>query len=299
MPKQLLIISGKGGTGKTTITAALAAMAKNTVIADCDVDAANLYILLQPDNSKEMSFGGGKVAVLDTKKCSLCGLCEEYCRYDAISIHRKKVQISETACEGCGLCTRVCPEKAIQLLQSFKSKWFKGSTRFGPMVHARLGIGEDNSGKLVTEIRQEAFHTAKANKINTVIIDGPPGIGCPVIASLTGTDMVLIVAEPTKSGIHDLKRTITLTESFSIKTAILINKSDINIGLSEEIEHYCNEKKIKLIGKLPFDKIFVESMLQRMTLPEFFSENDENKNYKNLNIELNSIWEQIKLMLPL
>lgn len=299
MPKQLVVISGKGGTGKTTIAAALTSIANNSVITDCDVDAANLYIILKPNNNSKHQFGGGKLAVPDHEKCTLCETCIQYCRFNAISIRNNKIHISETACEGCGLCMRVCPENAIKLTQSFKSKWFTADTRYGPMVHAKLGIGEDNSGKLVTELRQQAVEISREKDINLIIIDGPPGIGCPVIASITGADMALIVTEPTKSGVHDLKRTLNLAENFSIKTAILINKADINPELTGEIEALCKTKNIELIGKLPFDKTFVNSMVQRLTLTEYIQKNNMQENNRKLNVALHSIWEKIKLMLPL
>ena len=267
--QQITVISGKGGTGKTTFTSAFASLAENSVFADCDVDAANLYLVLSPDNYHEEVFLGAKTAVIDHDKCTDCGICKEVCRFDAIDWVNGQIEISEFACDGCELCMRVCPFGAIKMEQSKDSQWFIGNTRFGPMVHARLGIAEDLSGKLVTVVREEAKKIAKKENRDGILIDGPPGIGCPVIASVTGTDKVVAVTEPSQSGLHDLKRIVEMVGNFDLVPFVIINKYDVNKSMTREIERYCQKNDIPLIGEIPFDETMVEAMVAQKTIIEF------------------------------
>ncbi|MBE9481332.1 MAG: P-loop NTPase [Bacteroidetes bacterium] len=285
--KQITIISGKGGTGKTSITAALASVAENAVIADCDVDAADLFLVLKPQILFENKYLGGKTAVIDYSKCTNCGICKDLCRFDAINTVGDRITISEFSCDGCELCKRVCPEDAISMIQSDSSRWFISDSRFGPMVYARLGIAEDNSGKLVTVVREEAKKIAKAKNRDFVIIDGPPGIGCPVIASITGVNIAIIVTEPTQSGLHDLKRVVELVNNFSIKALIILNKFDLNKEMTEVIEKYCKKNDIEIIAWIPFNRIFVDAMVNQQTIVEY------NK-FSELSNIIQSIWNKIQ-----
>ena len=285
--KQITIISGKGGTGKTSIIAALASVAENAVIADCDVDAADLFLVLKPKILFENKYLGGKTAVIDYSKCTNCGICEDLCRFDAINTIENRVTISEFSCDGCELCKRACPEDAISMIQSDSSRWFISDSRFGPMVYARLGIAEDNSGKLVTIVREEAKRIAKAKNKDFVIIDGPPGIACPVIASITGVDIAIIVTEPTQSGLHDLKRIVELVNNFNIKPLIILNKFDLNKEMTEVIEKYCKKTDIEIIAWIPFNRIFVDAMVNQQTIVEY------NKFSELTNI-IQSIWNKIQ-----
>ena len=285
--KQITIISGKGGTGKTSIIAALASVAENAVIADCDVDAADLFLVLKPQILFENKYLGGKTAVIDYSKCTNCGICKDLCRFDAINTIENRITISEFSCDGCELCKRVCPEDAISMIQSDSSRWFISDSRFGPMVYARLGIAEDNSGKLVTVVREEAKKIAKDKNRDFVIIDGPPGIGCPVIASITGVDIAIIVTEPTQSGLHDLKRVVELVNNFNIKPLIILNKFDLNKEMSEVIEKYCKKNDIEIIAWIPFNRIFVDAMVNQQTIVEY------NK-FSELSNIIQSIWNKIQ-----
>ncbi|GAI05092.1 unnamed protein product, partial [marine sediment metagenome] len=218
--KQIVVISGKGGTGKSVIAGSFASLAKNKVMADCDVDAADLHLLLHPTVKETHEFSGGKTAFIDERRCTECGKCQEVCRFEAIDNY----VVDPISCEGCGVCFHICPEKAIKMVDDLSGKWFVSETKYGPFVHAKLGIAEENSGKLVTLVRQNAKLIAEKEKRDFVIIDGPPGIGCPVIASLSGVDIALIVTEPTLSGIHDLERIVGVAHHFGIKGVVCINK---------------------------------------------------------------------------
>ncbi len=266
--KQLVIISGKGGTGKTIISASIASLAQNKVIADCDVDAANLYLLLQPEIQETHQFSGGKKAHIDVEKCTLCRECIDVCRFDAIA-ENEEIFIDPISCEGCGVCSYICPADAIKMEKAISGEWYVSKTKYGPFVHARLGIGEENSGKLVAEVRKKAKEIAEQNNMDFVIIDGPPGIGCPVISSLSGTDLALVVTEPTLSGIHDMERVVQTAHHFQIQTACCINKYDINLQNSIQIENWCNKNSISLLGKIPFDEKVTKSMVQGIPLPEY------------------------------
>ncbi len=274
--KELVVISGKGGTGKTSITAAFASLAQNAVLADCDVDAADLHLVLSPAIKQESDFSGGRQASIITEKCIGCGKCANMCRFGAIKLNGlandiigKTYKVDSVSCEGCKVCVEFCPVDAISFEPAVNGKWFISDTRFGPMVHARLGIAEENSGKLVTLIRKEAKRIAEERNKNLLIIDGSPGIGCPVIASITGSDLVLVVTEPTLSGIHDLERVSQLTSNFSIKTLVCVNKSDINPDMTERIEKYAKEKGLKVVGKIPYDESFTKAQIMKATLIEY------------------------------
>ena len=263
--KQLTVISGKGGTGKTTITAAFAALAQNKVMADADVDAADLHLILKPSIEKEEAFYGGRVPFLDKDKCDECGLCIEKCRFEAIH----DFVIDPIACDGCGVCAQICPKNAITMKEKLCGQWFISQTRFGPLVHARLGIAEENSGKLVALVRQQARVIAEKKKMDYIIIDGPPGIGCPVISSISGVDLVLAVTEPTLSGIHDLERILGVARHFNVPAMVCINKSDINRENTEKIKKYCQKNRISVAGEIPYDPIVTKAMVAGKTVVEF------------------------------
>jgi len=266
---EIAIISGKGGTGKSSISAAFATMQPNVMLADCDVDAANLYILFQPTHEHEEAFVSGYKALIDKDICTNCGECISYCRFDAIDEIDGEVLINETSCDGCKLCSRICPTEAITMVQENQSRMYSGSFRNGKMVYGRLSPGEENSGRLVDVVREEAKKVAKASGIETIIIDGPPGIGCPVISTITGVNKVVIITEPTLSGLHDLKRTIEVCSKFKLTTMVIINKFDLNADMAAEIETYCNSLNIEVIAKLPFDKMVVDAMVNCKSIMEF------------------------------
>lgn len=282
--KQLVVISGKGGTGKTVITAAFAALSKNAVFADCDVDAADLHLLLNPKILERHEFKSGKTAVINKAKCEHCGACMSACRFDAIS--EENYAVDPISCEGCGVCFHVCPNRAIRMKENLSGEWFISETKYGPFVHAKLGIAEENSGKLVTVVRQNAKLIAEKENRDLIIIDGPPGIGCPVISSITGTDAVLIVTEPTLSGIHDMVRVIELAQHFKVKTFVIINKYDLNAEMTEKIEEYCKKNSINIAGKIMYDSIVTSAMVNQKTVIEY-SDGDVTRQIKD-------IWEIIQ-----
>ncbi len=263
--KQVVVISGKGGTGKTVVTGSLASLAKNKVMVDCDVDAADLHLLLHPTVKERHEFRSGQTAVIDRKLCKKCGKCAGVCRFEAV---KSDFSIESFSCEGCGLCSRVCPNNAIRMEENISGEWFISDTKHGSFVHAKLGIAEENSGKLVAKIRQVAKELAEKQALDYVIIDGPPGIGCPVIASLSGVDCALIVTEPTLSGLHDAQRVIEVAEHFDIPVKMVVNKYDLNNRVMLEIESFCKNKAIPVIGKIAFDKAVVESMVSGKTIVE-------------------------------
>jgi len=263
--KEVVVLSGKGGTGKTSIVASFAAIAKKKVLADCDVDAADLYLLLQPQVEQEHEFWSGQTAYIDNEKCIECGLCQEVCRFGAI----ENYVVDPISCEGCGFCSRVCPVDAITMRESMSGHWFISATRYGPLVHARLGIAQENSGKLVALVRQNAKHIAEGEDLSYLIVDGPPGIGCPAISSLSGADLALLVTEPTLSGMHDLDRIIELCRHFGIPALVCINKYDINEENSQQIENYCARQKVEVVSRIPFDDVVTEALINGLPVVEF------------------------------
>jgi MinD superfamily P-loop ATPase len=263
--KQLTVISGKGGTGKTTILASLAALAKRAVLVDADVDAADLHLLLKPQIQRREPFVASQVAVIDPEKCDRCGKCAEICRFDAI----RDSQVDPISCEGCGVCFHVCPRAAILMKEVQSGEWFISQTRFGPMVHAKLGVAQENSGKLVTLVRKEAQRIAREQNFPLILIDGPPGIGCPVIASLGGVDAALVVTEPSLSGIHDLERVLEVCRHFQVPAWVCVNKWDINPENTRRIEQYCQEKGSPVIGEILFDPVVTRAMISERTVLEY------------------------------
>jgi MinD superfamily P-loop ATPase len=256
--KELVVLSGKGGTGKTSIVGSLAALAEDKILADCDVDAADLHLLLEPVIRQEHEFWSGQVAVIDEEKCTQCGLCEELCRFEAIEDFR----VDPVSCEGCGFCYHICPAEAITMKENLSGHWFISDTKYGPLVHARLGIAQENSGKLVALVRQQAKEMAEKQGADLIISDGPPGIGCPVISSLSGASLALLVTEPTLSGIHDLERVLGVCRHFSVPALVCINKYDINEDNAGRIEDYCREQGIELAARIPFDNIVTEALVK-------------------------------------
>ncbi|MFC1676168.1 ATP-binding protein [Planctomycetota bacterium] len=276
--KEIVVISGKGGTGKTSIVAAFASLAKNAVFADCDVDAADLHLVLEPDVKQTSDFSGGKQASIIAEKCIGCGKCKELCKFDAINfdgpandIVAKTFTVDPISCEGCKVCVEFCPVDVIEFNDSINGQWFISDTRFGTMVHAKLGIAEENSGKLVSLIRKETKRIAEEQNKDLIIIDGSPGIGCPVIASIAGADLVLIITEPTLSGKHDLERVAELAAGFKIPTLVAINKFDLNSDMAEQIEKDVLKRNIKVVGKIRYDKAFTKAQVMKTSVVEYTS----------------------------
>jgi MinD superfamily P-loop ATPase len=276
MVKELVVISGKGGTGKTSVVASFASLAENVVLADCDVDAADLHLILEPKIIRREKFSGGSRARIIEDHCTACGECKEICRFDAIFYNGprngkpgKTFRVDPIACEGCGVCAYFCPENAIEFAPAVNGEWFISDTRYGPMVHAKLGVAEENSGKLVSIVRSQAKKIAEEQRLDLVIIDGSPGIGCPVIASITGSDLVLVVTEPTLSGIHDLERISALTRHFNITTVVCINKYDLNEELSSQIEAKSAELNARVVGKVFYDPVVTKAQIMRSSVIEY------------------------------
>ncbi len=281
--KQITILSGKGGTGKTTITASFAVLARNVVVADCDVDAPDLHMLLHPSIVKTQEFKGSKLAVIDESKCTECGLCREKCRFDAIT---ENFEVDPFACEGCCVCTIVCPVNATTLTERVSGHAYISKTKYGFMAHAMLSPGEANSGKLVTLVRQNAKILAERKKSDLIIIDGSPGIGCPVIASVTGADAGLVVTEPTMSGIHDLERALQLLKHFSVLPFVCVNMCDINEENAEKIVSFCKENSIGVVGKIPFNPAVTKAMVNGNSIVEYAAKSDVAKGIVKM-------WEKI------
>jgi MinD superfamily P-loop ATPase len=268
--KEITVISGKGGTGKTTLTAALASMGKEQVLCDADVDAADLHLILKPDIKETYVFEGAWVARINQNLCASCGICSEYCRFDAIEMDDSGLRrINPYKCEGCRLCERICPSKAISSEKSTNNSWYVSETRAGIMTHASMGPGEENSGKLVTQVRNKAREIAKDKGAHFILTDGPPGTGCAAISSITGTDLVLLVMESSRSSLHDAQRLIELVRQFEIPLYVIINKFDIHLRTTHEIESYLAKQLIPVLCKIPFDTAVVKAMLKGLSFPEF------------------------------
>lgn len=283
---EIAVLSGKGGTGKSGISAALASLAAKIVVADCDVDAANLHLILEPKNYLEAVYVSGQKALIETGKCTSCGICIDYCRFDAIKTTNDSYSVISTACDGCKLCARVCPTEAISMIDQNESRWFAGDIRNGKMVHARLAPGEDNSGKLVNLVRDHARKEAHDIHSDLILIDGPPGIGCPVISTLSGINKVLLVTEPTVSGMHDLKRIAELVFQYKLQVFLVINKCDINPEMTAEIENWATKKQIPVISKIPFSEVWVEAMINCKSIVDWAPDSE-------LSDKIRTIWNKL------
>jgi MinD superfamily P-loop ATPase len=271
--REIVVISGKGGTGKTSLVASFAALGRGQVLADCDVDAADLHLVLGPSVQRRTRFTGGHYAVIRSADCTGCGLCLECCRFDAVTPACPPdgpliCSIDPIACEGCGVCARVCPTGAIDFLERTCGEWFVSTTRYGPMVHARLDVGAENSGKLVTIVRQEARRLAGVEGRDLILVDGPPGIGCPVIASITGASLVLVVTEPTLSGEHDLERVLDLAAHFRLPAAVCVNKWDLNPAMRERIERRARDRDAMVAGRVRYDPAVTAAQVQGKAMVE-------------------------------
>jgi MinD superfamily P-loop ATPase len=281
MVKEITVLSGKGGTGKTSVTASLAVLAQNAVLTDCDVDAPDLHMLLKPEVLEKQEFKASRVAVMDQELCVQCGKCEEHCRFGAI----ENLIIDPVLCEGCGVCAYICPVAAIELEKRVSGYAFISKTKYGPMSHALLNPGEENSGKLVSLVRKNAKKVAEKENCDLIINDGPPGIGCPVIASVGGVDVGLIVVEPTLSGIHDMERALGLLKHFKIPSLVCVNKYDLNTDNTSRIAEFCSSNDVKIVGKIPFDSIVTEAMVAGKPIVEYSPESRVSK-------AIEEMWEQ-------
>ena len=265
--KQLVILSGKGGTGKTSVAAAFADLLSQenapfkTVLADADVDASNLELVLSPSVIEREEFWGGSIAEIDTDNCSACGICAEVCRFDAVSVKDDVYTVDPIACDGCAACVYQCPNEAISMKEQLAGEWYRSESLYGPLFHAMLIPAQENSGKLVTLVKQQARLLALDEAYDLVLVDGPPGIGCPVISAVSGANLALIVAEPTASGVHDMHRVLETTRHFGVEALICINKADIYLDGTNKIEEYCRKENIRMVGKIPFDLMVTESMI--------------------------------------
>jgi len=286
--KSLAVISGKGGTGKTSITAALASLARPVVIADGDVDAADLHLLMKPEIEENGAFVAGFVAVIDRDRCTECGACVEACAFNAIE---KSIQIDTVSCEGCGVCEFVCPHGAISMAAAECGEWFVSKTVVGPMAHARLHPGKENSGRLVSLVRKKAADIGAENGLDLILIDGPPGVGCPVIASIGGVDCVLVVTEPTLSGLHDCERVLDLAAHFKVPAAVAINKCDLNDEIADRIAGMCSKRGVQVVGRVPYNVEFTKAQLEGKSIVEYGSE--------DLSNIMQSIWSNLKRILTI
>ena len=279
--KEIVILSGKGGTGKTSIVASFAAIARSKVLADCDVDAADLHLLLSPEIKENHEFWSGQVAFIDKEKCTECGLCQDVCRFDAID----NFKVDPVSCEGCGFCYHVCPADAVTMRECLAGHWFIADTRYGPLAHAKLGIAQENSGKLVALVRQQAKQIAEKQGLNYIISDGPPGIGCPVISSLSGANLALLITEPTLSGIHDLERVLGTCNHFGIPALVCINKYDINDENTRQIESYCFDQGVEVASKIPFDNVVTQALVQGLPVVEY--------SQGRVTQEIDALWQSV------
>lgn len=287
--KEIVVISGKGGTGKTSLSSSFAYLeGKNALICDCDVDAANMHLLLDADFSKKEDFFSGEVALIDEEICTNCGKCKDVCRFDAIHVEDEQHRVDPISCEGCWYCSRVCPTKAISMnTQKAGDLYISNIKQNAKMVHAKLGFAAENSGKLVAKVKQIGKELAGEIGVDYIITDGSPGIGCPVISSLSGADLVVLVTEATVSGLHDLQRVQKLVKTFNLKAVCIINKYDLNEEMTEKIENFLKEEKIELVAKLPYNEIFTKALATAKPIVEY----DKNS---NLSSQIITAWEKIK-----
>lgn len=288
--KEVAVISGKGGTGKTSLAASFSALAGSAVIADCDVDASDLHLVLSPVVKRREEFRSGREAVIRADDCIGCGTCKKECRFRAVRAipGRGAVPsffIDSFSCEGCGVCVRLCPEQAIDFPERLCGEWFVSETRFGPMVHAQLAIGAENSGKLVSIVRREARKIAEQTRSPWLIVDGPPGIACPVIASITGASLALIVIEPTLSGVHDIKRVMALTAHFGIPSMICINKWELNPTIADQIERGAQSSGASLAGRIRYDRAVTNAQIKGITVLEYGGQAAE---------DIRRVWENLQ-----
>ena len=283
--EEIVILSGKGGTGKTTIVGSFAILAQSKVLADCDVDAADLHLLLSPSVKQESEFWSGEVAQIDGNRCTQCGLCQELCRFSAI----KDFRVDPVSCEGCGFCSKICPVEAVTMQENMSGYWFISHTKYGPLVHARLDIAQENSGKLVATVRQQAKQIAENEGKGLIISDGPPGIGCPVISSLSGASLALLVTEPTLSGMHDLDRVLGVCRYFGIPALVCINKYDLNEENARRIESQCLSQGAEIAGMIPFDNVVTESIVRGVPVVEYSD--------GKITREIERIWHALSTML--
>jgi len=281
--KELVVISGKGGTGKTTLLASFAALAGRSVLADCDVDAPDLYLLAHPEIQSQEEFRAGNVAAINRERCTRCGRCLEVCRFEAIT---SDFAVEPLDCEGCGACRVVCPAEAVELRERVAGDWFRGQTKYGPMVYAQLRPAEENSGKLVVLVRKEACALTERDGINLILTDGPPGIGCPVIASLGNADLALVVTEPTPSGLHDLERALALCRHFRVPAMVCVNKFDLNPGLDKQVREFCARTRIAVTESIPFDESVPKAISQGVPLVEF--------NHGPARRAIEAVWEEVR-----
>jgi MinD superfamily P-loop ATPase len=289
--KEIVIISGKGGTGKTSLAGALTFLLDHKVIADCDVDAANLHLILGPEVVSRAPFTGGKRAAIDSELCTLCGVCRDACRFNAVS---EDFVIDPLSCEGCGACHVLCPSGAVTFSSQEAGFCYTCRTRQGDtFVFAELVPGEENSGKLVAMVRNQARSKAEESGKEWILIDGPPGIGCPVISSLTGTHLAVVVTEPTSSGIHDLKRILDLTRHFRVKSALVVNKSDIHAGYLDGLKSYCAAKDLAFLGEIPYEPAVTDAQRAGKTILEFAPECAASAAIREIHTKLKSMMEEL------
>lgn len=293
--KQLVVLSGKGGTGKTSVTAAFAHLAAaedspvRAILADADVDASNLELVVGPTILETHEFMGGQQAVIDPERCDGCGVCVQVCRFDAIDLAAPHATVDPIACDGCAACVFQCPTEAIHMEEQLAGHWFRSDSRYGPLFHAALRPAQENSGKLVTMVKQQARLLALDQGHDLVLVDGPPGIGCPVISAAAGADLALIVAEPTVAGVHDMERVLQTTDHFRVSALVCINKADLHPEGAAAIETYCRQRSTEVVGRIPFDTVVTEAMVRGMPVTAFTD--------NAVTQELNRIWEQVASIL--
>ena len=287
--REVVVLSGKGGTGKTSIVGAFASLAKDKVLSDCDVDAADLHLLLNPVIKQRGLFSGGKSAEIKPDYCTGCGDCFRECRFEAIREvtyqQRDSYEIDSLACEGCGVCCIVCEHDAVRCEQAINGEWYISDTRLGPMSHAKLGVAEENSGRLVTLVRDKNSRVAASYAISECIIDGSPGTGCPVIASITGAAYALAVTEPTVSGLHDLQRVLEVIQHFRIPSGVIVNKADLNANMTEKIREMAKKNNATFLGTLPYDFRITEAQVNGLSVVEYVDD--------ELTEKIRVLWEAI------